>query len=158
MKTTETVCQAFYRILRSIKTRFTQGRLFYTQGPFFCALEPLFCALLREEAIFAVCKRCASEGFACMYKEKRFSHEYRTKFYTTRCENADFRTRSVRKTTFYTRSNKIVYYAARGRIRTFHVVLCEQYELKTSTLHVTRDESPISTACCKYHIFHNTDT
>ena len=31
---------------------------------------------------------------------KRFSHEYRTKFYITRCENADFRTRSVRKTAF----------------------------------------------------------
>ena len=57
------MCQAFYHILRSIKTRFTQGRLFYTQGPFFCAL-------VREEAIFAVCKRCANEGFAYMCKEK----------------------------------------------------------------------------------------
>ena len=66
------MCQAFYHILRSIKTRFTQGWLFYTQGPFFCALGPLFCALVREEAIFAVCKRCANEGFACMCKEKRF--------------------------------------------------------------------------------------
>ena len=27
-------------------------------------------------------------------------YEYRTKFYITRCENADFRTRSVRKTAF----------------------------------------------------------
>ena len=70
------MCQAFYHILRSIKTRFTQGRLFYTQGPFFCALGPLFCALVREEAIFAVCKRCANEGFACMCKEKKvfFTH------------------------------------------------------------------------------------
>ena len=68
VKATETVCQAFYHILRSIKTRFTQGRLFYTQGPFFCARGPLFCALVREEAIFAVCKRCANEGFACMCK------------------------------------------------------------------------------------------
>ena len=25
---------------------------------------------MREEAIFAVCKRCANEGFACMCKEK----------------------------------------------------------------------------------------
>ena len=33
---------------------------------------------------------------------KRFSHEYRMKFYITRCENADFHTRSVRKTAFYT--------------------------------------------------------
>ena len=62
-KATETVCQAFYNILRSIKTRFTQG-------PFFCALGPLFCALVREEAIFAVCKRCANEGFACVRKKK----------------------------------------------------------------------------------------
>ena len=30
---------------------------------------------------------------------------YDTKFYITRCENADFRTQSVRKTAFYTRSN-----------------------------------------------------
>ena len=67
----ETVCQAFYHIVRSIKTRFTQWRLFYTQGPFFCALRPLFCALVREEAIFAVCYRCANEGFACMCKEKK---------------------------------------------------------------------------------------
>ena len=64
---------AFYHILRSIKTRFTQGRLFYTQGPFFCTLGPLFSALVREEAIFAVCKRCANEGFACLCKEKDFS-------------------------------------------------------------------------------------
>ena len=64
------MCQAFYHIVRSIETRFTQGRLFYTQGPFFCALGPLFCALVQEEAIFAVCKRCANEGFACMCKEK----------------------------------------------------------------------------------------
>ena len=70
VKATKTVCQAFYQILRSIKTRFTQRRLFYTQGPFFCALGPLFCALVRDEAIFAVCKRCANEGFACMCKEK----------------------------------------------------------------------------------------
>ena len=69
VKTTETVCRAFYHILRPIKTRFTQGRLCYTQGPFFYALGPLFCALVREEAIFAVCKRCANEGFACMCKE-----------------------------------------------------------------------------------------
>ena len=40
------------------------------QGPLFCALGPLFSALVREEAIFAVCKRCANEGFACMCKEK----------------------------------------------------------------------------------------
>ena len=64
------MCQAFYHILRSSKTRFTQGRLFYTQGPLCCALGPLFCALLREEAIFVVCKRCANEGSACMCKEK----------------------------------------------------------------------------------------
>ena len=70
------MCQAFYRILRSIKTRFTQGRLFYTQRPFFCALGPLFCALVREEAIFAVCKWCANEGFACMWKEKKISESY----------------------------------------------------------------------------------
>ena len=44
---------------------------------------------------------------------KLFSHEYRTKFYITRCENADFRTRSVRKTAFYTRSDiKIISHAA----------------------------------------------
>ena len=42
-------------ILHSSKTRFTQGRS--------------FCALVRDEPIFAVCKRCANEGFACMCKE-----------------------------------------------------------------------------------------
>ena len=76
VKAMETVRQAFYHILRSIKTRFTQGRLFYTQGPFFCALGPLFCALVLEEAIFAVCKRCANEGFACMCKENKFSPDF----------------------------------------------------------------------------------
>ena len=50
-------------ILRSRETRFTHGRLF-------CALGPLFGALVRGEAIFDVCKRCANEGFACMCKEK----------------------------------------------------------------------------------------
>ena len=69
----ETVCQAFYHISRSIKTRFIQGRLFYTHEPFICALGPLFCALMREEAIFAVCKRCANEGFACICKENIFN-------------------------------------------------------------------------------------
>ena len=64
------MCQAFYHILRFIKTRCTHGRLFYTQGPFFCTLGLLFCALVREEAIFAVCKRCANKVFACMCKEK----------------------------------------------------------------------------------------
>ena len=59
VKATETVCQAFYHILRSINPR-----------AFFCALGLLFCALVREEAIFAVCKRCANEGFTCMCKEK----------------------------------------------------------------------------------------
>ena len=45
--------------------------------------------------------------------KKTFSHEYRTKFYITRCENADFRTRSVRKNAFYTRSD-IKYLYANG--------------------------------------------
>ena len=75
----ETVCQAFYHILRSIKTRLTQERLFYIQGPFFCALGPLFCALVRKEAFFAVCKRCANEGFACMCKEKYGSMDKATR-------------------------------------------------------------------------------
>ena len=57
-------------ILRSSKTLFTQGLLFYTQGPLFCALGPLFCALVREEAIFAACKLCVNEDFACMCREK----------------------------------------------------------------------------------------
>ena len=47
--------------LRSSKTLYAQWRLFYTQGPLFCSLGPFFCALAREEAIFAVCKRCANE-------------------------------------------------------------------------------------------------
>ena len=34
------------------------------------------------------------------FVKKTFSHEYRTKFYITRCENADFCTRSVRKSAF----------------------------------------------------------
>ena len=43
-----------------------------------------------------------AEGEWCNHtcQENVFSHEYRTKFYITRCENADFRTRSVRKTPF----------------------------------------------------------
>ena len=59
--------------------RLTQGPLFYTQGPLFCALGPLFCALVREKAIFAVCKRCANEGFACMCKEKSFFSRFHQK-------------------------------------------------------------------------------
>ena len=31
----------------------------------------IFCALVREEAIFAVCKWFANEGFACMCEEKK---------------------------------------------------------------------------------------
>ena len=42
---------------------------------------------------------------------KRFPHEYRMKFYITRCENADFRTRSVRKTAFYIRSDENKFFA-----------------------------------------------
>ena len=37
-------------------------------------------------------------------------------------------------------------------------VWCEQYELKKSTSHTTRDESSILTACFVNHIFHDTDT
>ena len=47
---------------------------------------------------------------------KRFSHEYRTKFYITRCENEDFRTRSVRKTAFsHTEWNKPNYHTKCGK-------------------------------------------
>ena len=54
----------------------------FIQGPFFSALGPLFCALVREETIFAVCKRCANEGFACMCKEKTcFSHFFYNFFF-----------------------------------------------------------------------------
>ena len=43
-----------------------------------------------------------AEGEWCNHtcQENVCSHEYRTQFYITRCENADFRTRSVRKTAF----------------------------------------------------------
>ena len=43
-----------------------------------------------------------AEGEWCNHtcQKNVFSHEYRTKFYITRCENADFRTRSVCKTAF----------------------------------------------------------
>ena len=35
----------------------------------FCSHNAKFCALVREEAIFAVCKRCANEGLhACVKK------------------------------------------------------------------------------------------
>ena len=53
---------------------------------------------LRYECEFAAW----AEGEWCNHtcQENVFSHEYRTKFYITRCENADFRTRSVRKTAF----------------------------------------------------------
>ena len=61
------------RFLHSSKTRFTQGRLFYSQCPLFCAIGPLFRALVREEAIFAVCKRCANEGCARMCQENIIS-------------------------------------------------------------------------------------
>ena len=60
----------FYALLKHVSPK---GELFYTQGPFFCSLGPLFCALVREKAIFAVCKRCANEGFACMCKENKYS-------------------------------------------------------------------------------------
>ena len=36
-----------------------------------CTLGPLFCALLRERAIFTVCKRFGNEGFTCA-KKKNF--------------------------------------------------------------------------------------
>ena len=62
VKATETVCQAFYAL---VKRDSPKGDFFYTQGP-------LFCALVREEAIFAVCKQWANEGFACMCKENNF--------------------------------------------------------------------------------------
>ena len=64
-----------------LKTRFTQWRLFYTQGPFFFALGPLFCALVREVAIFAICKRCANKGFACKCEEKLFWWHYFCRFF-----------------------------------------------------------------------------
>ena len=43
-----------------------------------------------------------AEGEWCNHtcQENVCSHEYRTKFYITRCEKADFRTRGVRKTAF----------------------------------------------------------
>ena len=65
-------------ILRSSKTRFTQGRLFYTQGSLFCAAGPLFCSPVREGAIFPVCERCENEGFACMCKEKNVFDKFRS--------------------------------------------------------------------------------
>ena len=51
---------------------------------------------------------CCTSRRRVMYSHssrKRFLHECRTKFHITRCENADFRTRSVRKTAFYTGSD-----------------------------------------------------
>ena len=39
-------------------------------------------------------------NFSAGRQENVFWHEYCTKFYITRCENVDFRTRSVRKTAF----------------------------------------------------------
>ena len=61
-------------ILRSSKTRFTQGRFFYTQGRaiFLRPLGPLFCALVREGTTFAVCKRCANEGFVRVCTGKKY--------------------------------------------------------------------------------------
>ena len=57
----------FYALLKHVSPK---GDYFTPKDYFFCALGPLFCALVREEAIFAACKRCANEGFACMCKEK----------------------------------------------------------------------------------------
>ena len=47
----------------------------------------IICAFFKyefwEEAIFAVCKRCANEGFACMCKEKKFYYE-KSNIFTSR--------------------------------------------------------------------------
>ena len=56
-----------------------------------------------DETLSDECEFAArAEGEWCNHtcQENVFSHEYRTKFYITRCESADFRTRSVRKTAF----------------------------------------------------------
>ena len=58
----------FYALLKHVSP---MGDYFTPKGHFF-ALGPVFCALVREEAIFVVCKRCANKGFACMCKEKVF--------------------------------------------------------------------------------------
>ena len=47
----------------------------------FCALSLLFCALVWEEAIFAVSKRCANEGFACICKEKIYVEQKTVKIF-----------------------------------------------------------------------------
>ena len=66
----------FYALLKHVVPK---GDYFTPKGHFFCTLGPLFCALVREEAIFAVCKRCANEGFTCMCKENKCSTRFRTK-------------------------------------------------------------------------------
>ena len=137
------MCQAFYHILRSIKTRFTQGRLFYTQGPFFCTLGPLFCALVREEAIFAICKRCANEGFACMCKEivhydtsamKRFltsvslQHEPKASDVITLVKKTFIHTSIVRN--FISRGVKI-------RISSYFIWRCAEFDFELSNSNLT---------------------
>ena len=46
--------------LESLSSHTCYTSYFYAQGP-------LFCALVREEAIFVVCKWCANEGFMRVY-------------------------------------------------------------------------------------------
>ena len=49
----------------------------------FYTLGPLFCALVRENAIFAVCKRCANKGFTFMCREKGFLVYYTSLTFVT---------------------------------------------------------------------------
>ena len=49
--------------LSTRKVLLHSNQTLYTQGP-------LFRTLAREEAIFADCKRCANDVFACLCKEK----------------------------------------------------------------------------------------
>ena len=81
------MCQAVYALVKHVSPK---GDYFTPKGHYFatahwCALANgyfitgyywfyywSFCALVREEAISAVCKRCANEGFACMCKKMKF--------------------------------------------------------------------------------------
>ena len=60
-------------ILRCRKTPYKQAVSFYTQGPLFCALGQLLCALVREEAIFTICKCCEKRVLHACVKKKNYS-------------------------------------------------------------------------------------
>ena len=63
-------CVKHFTTFYDLKHVSPKGDYFTPKGHFLRPIGPLFCALVRELAIFAVCKQCENEVFACMCKEK----------------------------------------------------------------------------------------